>query len=250
MKKVSSEVIDQKESKHSIKDFQGVWESFSEYLEHESAFKDYTQNKYYKIVNGKKTLDITLIDQEEKNVKLTIGYLGFLDSNKADFSSEKEGTLVKKIKESGNLLIRFEKGLKNYNARDVEISSNFARYYDVTEILDDDFSYGKKPEKISFRMVSSLPINIFRILKTKSNEDQVNYLADFNIKERSKKIKVITDKTFFYDEMSDESKRKAFLVKGDIAYLEDLHDDWVKVYFDGKTVSGGYIKRSNIEVLE
>ena len=125
LKKVSSEVIDQKESKHSIKDFQGVWESFSEYLEHESAFKDYTQNKYYKIVNGKKTLDIILIDQEEKNIEFTIGYLGFLDSNKADFSSEKEQKLVKKIKESGNLLIRLEKGLKNYTTQDIEISSNF-----------------------------------------------------------------------------------------------------------------------------
>jgi len=50
--------------------------------------------------------------------------------------------------------------------------------------------------------------------------------------------------------MSSVSKRKAFLVKGDIAYLEKIKDDWVKVYYDGTIVSGGYLKRSYIEVLE
>ncbi len=29
-----------------------------------------------------------------------------------------------------------------------------------------------------------------------------------------------------------------------------MNNDWVKVYYNGNIVSGGYIKRSDIEVLE
>ncbi len=83
----------------------------------------------------------------------------------------------------------------------------------------------------------------------KENLISINVLKEFNVQEQSKKIKVIANKTFFHTEMSEASKRKAFLVQGDIAYLEDIHEDWVKVYYDGKIVSGGYIKKSDVEVF-
>ncbi|WP_299180764.1 hypothetical protein [uncultured Aquimarina sp.] len=251
LNEVSSEVIDQldqKESKHSIQDFQGIWESFSEYLEHQSEFKDYNQNKYYKIVNVNEVLDIT-ISRTDNNLILDEGYFGF--SNAYDSkTSLSEDVLINSLKESGKLLIKFKKGLKAYSTKDIEISTNFNRYFDVAEILDDDFDYGDKKEKVSFRLVSSVPQEIFNQLKNRSKIDKVNYIKEYRIKKQSKKIKVAVNKTFFHTEMSSVSKRKAFLVKGDIAYLEEIKDDWVKVYYDDTIVSGGYLKRSDIEILE
>ncbi|WP_298546348.1 hypothetical protein [uncultured Aquimarina sp.] len=252
LNEVSSKVIDQldqRELKHSIKDFQGVWISFSSYLEHESAFKDYNQNKYFKIVNKKKTLDITLVDHQENNIEFNQGYLGFLDIDNS-ISSSSEETLIKKLKESGSRLIRFKKGQEKYDKTNIEISSGFNRYFDVTEILEDGFDYNEKDKFVSFRLVSSLPMGIFKILKSKSKKEGIDYIKEYNLQELSSKIKVTIDKTFFHTEMSEASKRKAFLVKGDIAYLEEINDDWAKVYYDGNVVSGGYIKRSDIDILE
>jgi len=145
LNEVSSEVIDQldqKESKHSVQDFQGIWESFSEYLEHQSEFKDYNQNKYYKIVNVNEVLGIT-ISRTDNNLIFDEGYFGF--SNAYDSkTSLSEDVLINSFKESGKLLIKFKKGLKAYSTKDIEISTNFNRYFDVAEILDDDFDYGDK----------------------------------------------------------------------------------------------------------
>ncbi|WP_378184168.1 hypothetical protein [Aquimarina sp. SS2-1] len=240
---------DQEKTKISTNDFQGFWESFSEYLEHESAFKDYNSNKYYKVVSGHKSLNIKLIKKQINNSTLNQNYLGFLNTITRDLYSQ-EQELVDNLKTSGDLLVRFEKGLENYNKSNVEVSNNFNRYFDVTEIFEDGFDYDEKDKKISFRLISSLPMEIFKVLKTKSDNEGFDYIKEFAVEKQSKKIKVISDKTFFHNGMSSATKRKAFLVKGDIAYLEAIQDDWVKVYYDGKTVSGGFIKRSDIEILK
>ncbi|WP_299256746.1 hypothetical protein [uncultured Aquimarina sp.] len=251
-KEVSSETIsqlDQKESKHSINDFQGIWVSFSQYLEHESAFKDHNKNTYYKIVNGNEILDITLIDDDESNVRIDEQYLGFLDILNFNFSTNEE-ELVSSLQKSGSTLVRFKKGQEKYDKNDIEISSGFNRYYEITEILDDGFDYDEKDKYVSFRSVSSLPMEIFSLLKTTSKKENLDYIKMYDVENKSSKVRVKVSKTFFHTEMSSASKRKAFLVKGDIAYLEEISNDWVKVYYDGNIVSGGYIKRSDIEVLE
>ncbi len=246
--KKSVDTIRHKKQQGHIKDFQGIWESFSEYLEHESEFKDYNQNKYYKIISEKQSIDITLVNGEHSDNEIDIKHIGFIDSFDSKLLINEE-TLFKNLKESGKLLIRFKKAQKKYEKSDIETSSNFSRYFDVTETLIDGFNYLEKDKEISFRKISSLPEEVFIILKTTNKKTGIDYMKDFKIQEQSKKIKVITNKTFFHTEMSEASKRKAFLVQGDIAYLEEIHDDWVKVYYDGKIVSGGYIKKSDVEVF-
>ncbi|AXT60398.1 hypothetical protein D1816_08560 [Aquimarina sp. AD10] len=240
--------VTQKEPKTTITDFQGIWESFSYYLEHESEFKDFNKNKYYKVIKGKETLNITLIDGNKDSLEIYRGYLGFWDSFDSTLLSS-ENSLKENLNESGKFLVRFKKGLKEYNKEDVETSTNFSRYFEITEVFDDDFNYDKEPEKFSFKTLSGIPEHIFSALKKKS-KDGVNYIEEYNIKQYSSKIKVITEKTFFHNEKSKNSKRKAFLVKNDIAYLEEEFDDWVKVYFDGKIISSGYLKRADIEILK
>lgn len=232
----------------NIKDFQGIWESFSYYLEHESEFKDFNKNKYYKVINGKRTLDIILINHKEDSININLGYLGFLNSFEPHSISSEE-KLKNSLNDSGSLLVRYINTSKKYTTDDVEVSTNFSRYFEITELFDDNFHYQGEPEKFSFMVDFALPESVFKTLKSLAIVNKFDYIEQFNIRNLSKKIKVKESKTFFYSEMFEATKRKAFLVKGDIAYLESISDNWVKVYYDGKMVTGGYLKRSDVEFL-
>ncbi len=72
--------------------------------------------------------------------------------------------------------------------------------------------------------------------KKQSNKDNRDYIEEFNIKGFSQKIQVTADKTYFYNDSDLTEKSKAFLVKGDIAYLENLGEKEIQVYFDGKVI--------------
>jgi len=190
-----------------------------------------------------------LIDHKINEALIETYYYGFVQKEKEQIEFS-EDFFSKDLKNSGNLLVRYNKNLKDFDASQVQTSSSFSRYFDVTEVLEDGFEYEKKPNDFVFKILETLPEEIFKVLKEKSKNDKVDYIKEFHVSEQSKKIKVISEKTFFYNEMSDDSKRKAFLVKGDVAYLEDIENNWAKVYYDGKIVSGGFVKRSDLEVLE
>ncbi|MGY3792995.1 hypothetical protein [Aquimarina sp. 433] len=243
------EPVHQNKSKHSLDDFQGIWESYSEYLEHESDFKDYNKHKYYKIISGNEVLDIILVNGSKSNVQIDQYYIGFLDTFNDDFSKNKD-EFLNTLQKSGSMLVRSKKGQKTYDKTNIERSIECQRYFDVTEVLDDGFVYDEKDKYVSFRLISSLPIEIFNMLKTTLKKENLDYISGYGIDEKSKKVKITVGKTFFHNEMSETSKRKAFLVKGDIAYMEDVNENWVKVYYDGKIISGGYIKRADVEVLK
>jgi len=54
------------------------------------------------------------------------------------------------------------------------------------------------------------------------------------------------DKSYFYKDKNEESKQKAYLIKGDIVYIDNIENDWVHCIFNGKSTSEGWIKKETI----
>jgi len=221
---------------HNIKELQGVWESFSYYLEHESEFKDFNEHKIFKIIKGREALEITLLHHNIDSILLNTYDIGFINTKEQNI----ELTKIKDLKDSGNLLVRFNKK----TPKKIEISTTFNQYFEITEILDDGFK-----DDYSFKTLTTLPIALFSKLKEQSNIKGIDYIKGYNLDIFSLKGKIKRDKTYFYNEKNIKSKRKAFLVKGDIVYVEEKDKEWTKVYFNGKIISGGYIKSADLDII-
>lgn len=60
---------------------------------------------------------------------------------------------------------------------------------------------------------------------------------------------VSIEKTYFYSEQKEETKQSAYLVKGDIVYIEKLDNDWAYCSYVGKKITKGWIKVSELNKL-
>ena len=62
------------------------------------------------------------------------------------------------------------------------------------------------------------------------------------------------DKTYFYSDRSEASKRKAYLIKGNVVYVEKTEGEWVfcsyrpATYMDGK-ITQGWMKEADLNQL-
>jgi len=59
----------------------------------------------------------------------------------------------------------------------------------------------------------------------------------------------VKDKVYFYSEQNDMNKLKAYIVKGDIVYIEKINNDWVFCSFSGKRITQGWIRLSDLNQL-
>ncbi len=100
----------------------------------------------------------------------------------------------------------------------------------------------------SFVKIRSLPLALFKTLKNLSKQNN-DLKKNFNLYELSSKVIVKTDKCYFYKDRDLKTKKRAFLIQNDKAYLETINDQSVKVYFDGKIVTSGYLNKSDVELL-
>lgn len=91
-------------SAFDLKYLQGIWKSYSYYLEHEEEDKDEHLNEYYKIVVNNNCLDIILKDHLVDNLILKTYEIGFTDNK--NFSKKKL------LNSKGSIFIRLHK--KNY----------------------------------------------------------------------------------------------------------------------------------------
>lgn len=235
-----------------LKYLQGIWKSYSYYLEHEEEDKDEHLNEYYKIVVNNNCLDVILKDHVVDNVILKTYEIGFTDNK--NFSKKKL------LNSKGSIFIRLHK--KNYfqnriddnDVNKFEMSQTYSMDIDMYKTFEDGFKYhfleNDEQETVQFRKINALPQDIFRKLKEISKLSGVNFIKEFNIKEISKQVKVTKAKAYFYNEMNENTCRNAFLIKNDSAYLENIEDGWVKGYYDGKIVTNGYMKISDIKIID
>ncbi|PLX12577.1 MAG: hypothetical protein C0597_13035, partial [Marinilabiliales bacterium] len=57
---------------------------------------------------------------------------------------------------------------------------------------------------------------------------------------------VVIEKAFFYHEKIESTKRKAYVLKGDLVFIDKIESDWIHCNFYGKTVTQGWLRRSSV----
>jgi len=60
---------------------------------------------------------------------------------------------------------------------------------------------------------------------------------------------VISDKSYFYSEKNESAKKRAYLIKGDLVYIERIEDSWLYCHFYGNTTTSGWIKNETLNKL-
>jgi len=57
------------------------------------------------------------------------------------------------------------------------------------------------------------------------------------------------DKSFFYRDKNEISKQKAYLIKGNLVYIDKIDNDWVHCRFYGKSITEGWMKKETLNKL-
>lgn len=73
--------------------------------------------------------------------------------------------------------------------------------------------------------------------------------VDFTLTQKTNwiEIKYINrEKVYFYNDKNLETKRKAYVVRGDIVYIDKIEGEWIHCKYIGKTTTEGWIKKENI----
>ena len=106
-------------------------------------------------------------------------------------------------------------------------------------------------QQFSFVKKHSLPFNLFKVIKSISkSKEEFNLIKEFDIAELSSKVVVNVPKSYFYVDENLEVKKRAFLIQNDKAYLEEINNNSVKVYFDGIKITSGYLKKTEVIILQ
>jgi hypothetical protein len=60
---------------------------------------------------------------------------------------------------------------------------------------------------------------------------------------------VTTNKTYFYSNNSLEKRKKYYLIKNDIVFIEKILNDWAYCSFNGKTIIKGWIRTADLNKI-
>ncbi|MGG6229180.1 hypothetical protein [Tenacibaculum sp. SDUM215027] len=221
-----------------ISQIQGVWQ----------GEKDLNQSESYRIIKDNNVLDLTCIEGvcDEENLFYQTGKIGFTNDSK---SNQVEA------QDQGDFLI--------YETYDEDLKNNKVKFDDKFE-FDEDLSLFKtslvssymvneddESQQFSFVKKHSLPFNLFKVIKSISkSKEEFNLIKEFDIAELSSKVVVNVPKSYFYVDENLEVKKRAFLIQNDKAYLEEINNNSVKVYFDGIKITSGYLKKSEVIILQ
>lgn len=222
-----------------LDNLQGIWK----------GNKDLNQSIPFRIQFKKKVLDVVCIEgdcgkENPNNFSIEFSFMGFSKKNEKTILAMKNKISINDLYGDGSTMIKISNNVSI--DKDYELDTLFYSTKLTSSYLFDETVYNHS----SFLKINILPVEIFTIIKSQSKQDNINYIKEYNIYNFSKKVKIKVNKTFFHNEMSDSSKRKAFLVNGDIAYLEEISNEWAKVYYDGKIISSGYVKVKDIDIID
>lgn len=57
-------------------------------------------------------------------------------------------------------------------------------------------------------------------------------------------------KSFFYSDKNEISKKRAFLIKGDVVFIDTIDGNWVHCIYKGKKITQGWIKLDELNILK
>ncbi len=148
------------------------------------------------------------------------------------------------LKASGKYYISFlEKEALQDSLVDASVQTDFLCEDDIIEMSDNSMTI---LEKESF-----LPYTAYYYIKEQGKKDNRDYINEFDIMNKLEKAKAKVDKTYFHNERNENSKRKAFVVKGDQVIIDQITESWVKAAYEGeKITTEGWLKLSDLEILD
>lgn len=57
---------------------------------------------------------------------------------------------------------------------------------------------------------------------------------------------IAIEKAFFHSEKDQSTKRKAYVLKGDLVFIDKIDSEWVHCSYHGKTVTTGWLKPNSV----
>lgn len=60
---------------------------------------------------------------------------------------------------------------------------------------------------------------------------------------------ITTDKAYFHSDKNSITKKKAYVIKGDVVYIDKEEQDWIHCTYYGKSVTQGWMKKESINQL-
>lgn len=191
----------------------------------------------YVLVRDNKLLAINL-SNDNKLIDVTVLVVGFLD---LEPSNSLKTINIKDLKREGQYYVRaFEKDVKNDEVTKPGFNILTGFYCDGKTMNDG----ANQPSE--YKRISYLPYNLVSQLEAKSRADNKDYIKEYRAE--TLKAKVTADKTYFYDGPSEAQKRKAFLIKDDVAFVNTVTKNWIEVEYHSNTITRGWIKASDLEI--
>jgi hypothetical protein len=136
-----------------------------------------------------------------------------------------------------------DEDLSNYSWEELRIMRNeiFARY-----------GYSFKSEQLSnyfgqyewYKNMKKKSLDEVQALFTEIEKYNVDVIKNVEDSKQPYSMQVISERAFFHNEPNKATKRKAYVIKGDNVYLNDVNGDWLNVRYDNKT--SGWINRSDV----
>lgn len=77
--------------------------------------------------------------------------------------------------------------------------------------------------------------------------------TSFTINEQKSWIQIqyaIKERVYFYADQQESSKRNAYILKGNIVYIENIVGDWVYCSYLGKKITKGWIRETDLNTLK
>ena len=113
-------------------------------------------------------------------------------------------------------------------------------------------------DKLEDRIKGELQIVSDKKIKIKLSEEHggcwnvVHFAGDFvnfNLETTNnwKEIRYIDcNKAYFYGAKKESTKKKSFLIKGDIVYIDKIENNWIHCQFLGNKITEGWLKQKSV----
>ena len=217
----------------TLKCMQGIWSPMNS---QNTALQEYILKRDFK------SISIAYNSQSKAIEALSVIYEGFYNfPGIKDFPSRKKDSLnVKNLLKDGAYYVWIRE--KDVNKEGWSKFSGFQKGYSCSEnFIEMNDNSATILERKSF-----LPYSIYKVVSVQGKKEGRDYIKEFGIQPKMAKINI--DKTFFYNEPDLSTKRKGFVVLRDTVFIEEIKAEWIKVVFEGKTLTIGWLKLSDVSL--
>lgn len=192
---------------------------------------------------------LTLILKGNELDEFIIGYEGFYnfpgyENNYGSFSAV-DSFYICDLKQDGPHYISFLE-------KDIKPSGWVTSLITQPEYFcDSGFIESSDNHLTMYEPIQYLPYQTFPLLYEQGRLNKRDYITEFNILDKLKKAEIIIDKAYFHTTPNERSKRKAFVILGDIVFVDKVVDTWVKIgYLGGSSLTQGWVKKGVLRIIK